>query len=220
MHAGPPAEDRSFRGFGADAVQVLRDLREHNDKAWYAANRDRLEAQVRAPMAALVDELAGPFGPGKLFRQYRDVRFSKDKRPYKEWVAATIGGDIHGGARYLQIGPDELFVAAGAYQFDRERLVRFRRAVDAGTSGEALVAIVADLAEAGYEIGGRTLTRGPRDVAATHPRIDLMKHTGVTFARRFAVAPWWSDGDEVVTRVATVFGDAEPLLGWLHDHLS
>ena len=219
MNARPAPPER-FAGFGPDARAFLRELREHNEKSWFDANRARYERELRGPMTALVRELEGLFGPGKLFRQHRDVRFSKDKRPYKEWIAATVGGHVGEAARYLQLGPDALFVAAGAHQLDRERLQRFRQAVDAKTSGEALEAIVADLAEKGYEVGGKTLTRGPRDVDPDHPRIELLKHTGVTMARTFEAGSWLSDPDEVVPRVLRVFGDAEPLLAWAREHLS
>jgi uncharacterized protein (TIGR02453 family) len=214
------AAPASFGGFGDAATTLLRDLQTNNDKAWYEAHRDRFESEVRAPMLALVAELEGLFGPGKVFRQHRDVRFSKDKRPYKEWVAATVGGGVHEATRYLQLGPTELFVAAGAYQFDRERLTAYRRAVDARTSGEALQAILDDLAAKGYEIGGKTLARGPRDVRPDHPRIELLKHTGVTLARRTPVGPWLRDADAVMERVLVVFGDAEPLIAWSREHLA
>lgn len=219
MSARPSPPER-FAGFTPDAQAFLRDLSAHNEKAWFDANRDRYERELRGPMTALVRELEGMFGPGKLFRQHRDIRFSKDKRPYKEWVAATVGGHAGEAARYLQLGPDALFVAAGAHQLDRERLQRFRHAVDAKTSGEALEAIVAKLHEQGYEVGGKTLSRGPRDADPNHPRIELLKHTGVTMACSYAAGAWLSDADEVVTRVLRVFGDAEPLVAWARAHLS
>ncbi len=218
--SGRDATPERFEGFAPDALCFLRELREHNDKTWFDANRARYERELRGPMTALVQELEGVFGPGKLFRQHRDVRFSKDKRPYKEWIAATVGGHVGEAARYLQLGPDALFVAAGAHQLDRERLQRFRQAVDAKTSGEALEAIVQQLRDGGYDVGGRTLSRGPRDADPDHPRIELLKHTGVTMARSFEAGPWLEDPDEVVARVLRVFGDAEPLVAWAREHLS
>lgn len=216
----PTEAPERFEGFPADATTFLVELAEHNEKAWFDANRDRYERMLRGPMTALVHELESLFGPGKLFRQHRDIRFSKDKRPYKEWIAATVGGHRGEAARYVHLGREALFVAAGAHQLDKERLSRFRQAITNKTSGEALEAIVAGLAAKGYEIGGRTLTRGPRDADPNHPRIELLKHTGITMARSYDVGPWLQDPGTVTTRVVEVFGDAEPLIGWAREHLS
>lgn len=216
-----PAEAvHGFDGFPVDALVFLHELADHNDKAWFDANRERYERVLRGPMKGLIGELEGLFGPGKLFRQNRDIRFSKDKRPYKEWVAATVGGHRGEAARYVHLGRESMFIAAGAHQLDRERLIRFRQAVTAKTSGEALETIVADLDAKGYEIGGKTLSRGPRDADPEHPRIELLKHTGITMARSYDAGPWLQDPAEVMTRVVEVFGDAEPLIGWARDHLS
>lgn len=216
----PPDPPATFDGFPADAQVFLRELGEHNDKVWFDANRERYERVLRGPMTALVRELEGLFGPGKLFRQHRDIRFSKDKRPYKEWVAATVGGHRGEAARYVHLGREAMFIAAGAHQLDRERLTRFRQAVTAKTSGEALEAIVAKLEEQGYDIGGKTLSRGPRDADPDHPRIELLKHTGITMARSYEAGAWLQDAGDVTTRVVEVFGDAEPLIGWAREHLS
>lgn len=216
----PTDPPTAFEGFPADALEFLRELGQHNDKVWFDANRERYERVVRGPMTALVRDLEGLFGPGKLFRQHRDIRFSKDKRPYKEWAAATVGGHRGEAARYVHLGREAMFIAAGAHKLDRERLTRFRHAVTAKTSGEALEAIVTALAAKGYDIGGKTLSRGPRDADPEHPRIELLKHTGITMARRYEAGPWLQDPDEVTTRVVEVFGDAEPLIGWARDHLS
>lgn len=209
----------AFDGFSPDTLAFLRELRDHNEKAWFDAHRGRYERHVRGPMRALVGELEGLFGPGRLFRPNRDVRFSKDKRPYKESVAATVGGRDAVAARYVHLNVEHLFVAAGARALDRDALRSYRRAVDAKTSGEALVRIRDDLAAKGYELGGRTLVRGPRDVDPDHPRLELLKHTGVTIHRAHPVGDWLYDPGEVVPRVVETFADAEPLVAWAREHL-
>ena len=83
---------------------------------------------MRAPMLALLAELESEFGPGKLFRPYRDVRFSKDKTPYKTNAAVTVG-DGHGAGRYLSLGADGLFVGGGYYHTAPDQVERLRRAV-------------------------------------------------------------------------------------------
>lgn len=213
------APDR-FEGFGPDTLAFLRELGEHNDKTWFDANRDRYERRVRGPMQALIGELEGLFGPGRLFRPNRDVRFSKDKRPYKEWVAATVGGRHAVAARYVHLDASQLYVAAGAHQLSGDALRNYRRAVDAEASGAELVRIQRELEAKGYELGGKTLKRGPRDVDPDHPRLELLKHTGVTIHRAHPAGDWLFDPGEVLSRVARTFGDAEPLVSWAREHLS
>ena len=209
-----------FEGFGPDTLAFLRELHDRNDKAWFDANRGRYERWLRGPMLALVGELEGLFGPGRLFRPNRDVRFSKDKRPYKESVAATVGGRDAVAARYLHLNSEHLFVAAGAHMLAGEALQSYRRAVDHETSGSELVRIQRELAAKGYELGGKTLVRGPRDVDPEHPRLELLKHTGATIQRAHPVGDWLYDPGEVLPRVIETFADAEPLLGWAREHLS
>lgn len=216
---GRAASPARFEGFDPDTLDFLRELHDHNDKAWFEAHRARYERSVRGPMEALVGELEGLFGPGRLFRPYRDLRFTKDKRPYKESVAATIGGRNAVAARYLHLNTRYLFVAAGAHELSGDALQSFRRAVDADASGAELVRIRDRLAAKGYALGGATLTRGPRGTRRDHARLDLLKHTGVTIERRHPVGPWLYDPDDVLPRVIATFADAEPLLGWAHAQL-
>ena len=128
-----------FRGFGRGALAFLRGLARNNTREWFQAHRDDYEREVRAPLAALVEEMDVRFaalapeivGDPKrsLFRIHRDVRFSNDKSPYKTNVACWlyhmdagrgVGGDAaHGGAGfYFDIGPDDitplLWVVMGA----------------------------------------------------------------------------------------------------------
>lgn len=219
MAATAPVPAR-FEGFGPDTLAFLRELHEHNEKRWFDANRERYERWLRGPMQALVTELEGLFGPGRLFRPNRDIRFSRDKRPYKESVAATVGGRNAVAARYLHLNREHLFVAAGAHRLDRDALVDYRRAVDAEASGAELVRIQEALAAKGYELGGKTLKRGPRDAPQDHPRLELLKHTGVTIHRAHPVGDWLYDPNRVLPCVIETFADAEPLIGWAREHLA
>ena len=218
MAATAPVPAR-FEGFGPDTLAFLRELREHNEKRWFDANRERYERWVRGPMQALVGELEGLFGPGRLFRPYRDLRFTKDKRPYKESVAATVGGRDAVAARYLHLNAEHLFVAAGAHRLSGTALQSYRRAVETETGGGELARIRDELAEKGYVLGGTSLKRAPRGVSPDHPRLDLLKHTGATIQRAYPVGAWLYDPDTVLPRVIETFADAEPLLAWAHAHL-
>jgi len=211
--------ERSFEGWNAQGRRWLKDIRTHNDRAWFHENKVIYDEAVRAPMLALLDELAGLFGPGKVFRPNRDVRFSKNKEPYKPWVSATISEMGRVAARYVQLDAKELLVGAGAYGFEGPMLRRYRNAVLAEASGSVLAEIVADLEAAGYVIRGKTLKRGPRDVPPDHPRLDLLCHTGLTMQRTYRSGAWLGDPGEVLPRVVEPFMAAEPLLGWFRDHV-
>jgi hypothetical protein len=98
--------------------------------------------------------------------------------------------------------------------------VNYRRAVEAEASGAELVRIQEELAAKGYELGGKTLKRGPRDAPKDHPRLELLKHTGVTIRRAHPVGAWLYDPNQVLPCVIETFADAEPLIGWAREHLA
>jgi uncharacterized protein (TIGR02453 family) len=212
--------DVAFAGFGRDALAWLSELETHNERAWFQANKARYEAEVRGPMRALLGELEGWFGPGKVFRPNRDVRFARGKGPYKAWVGATVGEGGRVAGRYVQLDATHFLVAARAHRLEREALARYRAAVRAEASGRVLQRIADALTDAGTPLHGATLTRGPRDVPPDHPRLALLKHTSVTLEVRTPVGPWLEDPDAVLERVVPTLLAAEPLLGWLREHLA
>ena len=132
-----------FGGFPERALIFFEGLEADNSKPYWTDNRAVYERDVRAPMLALLAELEDEFGPGKLFRPYRDVRFSRDKTPYKTNAAATVGD------YYLSLSADGLFLGGGIYHPAPDQLDRMRRAVADDVQGAALERIVADLGKAG-----------------------------------------------------------------------
>ena len=121
-----------FDGFGEGAVEFYDGLAVDNSKAYWTDQREVYETHIRAPMQALLAELEPEFGPGKIFRPYRDVRFSTDKTPYKTHCGATVG------PFYLQIGADGLMAAGGYYQMTPDQVARFRTAVADDRRGDDL----------------------------------------------------------------------------------
>ncbi len=113
----------TFTGFGDGAVEFYDGLEADNSKAYWTDQREIYETHVKAPMLALLAELEPEFGAVKMFRPYRDVRFSADKTPYKTHCGATVGD------YYLQVGADGLMAAAGHYQMASDQVSRFREAV-------------------------------------------------------------------------------------------
>jgi uncharacterized protein (TIGR02453 family) len=146
------------------------------------------EAHVRAPMTALLGELEEEFGPGKVFRPYRDVRFAKDKTPYKTHCGAVIEQGRGGGAYYVEVGPEGLRAGGGCFHLASDQIARFRKAVDTELHGEALEKILAKLRRAGWEIRGDRLKSKPRGFDADHPRLDLLRYRSV-----YAIRVWEPD---------------------------
>lgn len=127
-----------FRGFPPDLFTFFEELEKDDSKSFWNAHKLVWEEQVRAPMRALLDELAEEFGQLRMFRPNRDVRFSKDKSPYKLWVGATSESRAVGGTGYyIQVSATRLTTGFGAMLMARDQLERFRAAIDDEQSGRA-----------------------------------------------------------------------------------
>jgi uncharacterized protein (TIGR02453 family) len=190
--AGVP--DR-YTGFADRTGRFFRALAKNQRREWFAAHRAEYEQGWLAPMQALLTELRGrivPLFPGeelsapKVFRIYRDVRFSKDKSPYKTHIGGyvTIGG-AQGGAfgaavPYVHLGAAEAFVACGQYMMGPSQLADFRAAVADDARGGELAAILRKLTRAGFTVGSHDqLARVPRGFDPAHPRADLLRRKGL-----------------------------------------
>lgn len=203
-----------FKGFPVEALEFFEGLEADNTKAYWTDHKDEYEQAVRDPMDALLADLAGEFGEGKVFRPYRDVRFSKDKTPYKTHIGATLAG---GG--YVQLSAQGLAAGAGYYQMEKDQLDRYRRAVAADATGEQLVDLIAATRKHGLSVDGHgALKTAPRGYPKDHPRIDLLRYKGLITWRQFPVAGWLGT-KAAATRVAEFFRHSKPLLGWLDHHV-
>lgn len=131
-----------FKGFGADALPFFKALAFHQTKEWFEENRAIYETQVKQPLGDLVEDLSAAFAKaklplkgdrkGSLFRLHRDIRFSKDKSPYKTHAGAVLtrgGGKNEQGLFYIHVSPEECFAAAGFYAPEPPDLARLRRAI-------------------------------------------------------------------------------------------
>jgi uncharacterized protein (TIGR02453 family) len=216
---GMPSDGKRFTGFGPGAVRFYEELAANNTRAWFLENRLWYEADVRAPLEYLLDDLAGEFGEGRVFRPNRDVRFSKDKSPYKLNAAAVVDGPQGGHGLYLQLSADGLMVGGGAYMLGGDELARLRAAIDDDRTGPELERIVDDLRAAGAEIGAHdTLKTAPRGYPKDHPRIDLLRRKGVV--------GWWDHPPRewlrtarARHRVADGWRALAPLNTWLDKHV-
>ncbi|MGI8693352.1 MAG: DUF2461 domain-containing protein [Geodermatophilaceae bacterium] len=197
-----------FTGFPDSAIVFYEGLEADNSKTYWTKNRQIYDDDVRAPMLAMLAELEPEFGPASVYRPYRDVRFSKDKTPYKTAVAAGAGG------YYVQLSADGLMVAGGYYDTASDQVERLRRAVDDDVQGAALERIVATLRRGGWDIGGHRLKTRPRGYDADHPRIELLKHRTLIAHRHWEPAPWLHTA-RAKQRVQKAWRDLAALDVWL-----
>ncbi|GFM16003.1 putative uncharacterized protein [Mycobacterium sp. PO1] len=203
----------AFRGWPIEAVEFYEGLEADNSKVYWQEHKAVYEQQVKAPMEELLAELADEFGEGKLFRPYRDVRFSADKTPYKTTCAATLGKG------YVAFSADGLSVGSGLYMPEPAALARFRAAVDADDTGTELASIVADLHRAGYQtMAHEVLKTAPRGFPKDHPRIELLRHKGLAMMKSWPVGAWLGTR-KAKDRVVTALRAAAPLNEWLARHV-
>jgi uncharacterized protein (TIGR02453 family) len=212
------ATDRArFTGWPPAAFEFYERLEADNSRAFWLANRSVYEAVVRGPMEALCRELGEDAGTFHLFRPNRDVRFSRDKSPYKTHLGAVTEGE-GGESYYVQISAEGLFVGCGCYRMARDQLERFRAAVADDTAGPVLADAVTGLERRGYAVGGEALKRAPRGFPADHPRIRFLRHKGLTVAKAFPVAPALGTR-RVLSTVRGVWEGAALVNGWLARHV-
>jgi uncharacterized protein (TIGR02453 family) len=156
-----------------------------------------------------VAELEPEDGEAKIFRPYRDVRFSKDKSPYKTEIAAAFGDS------YLRLSADGLGAGRGMHEMAPDQLDRYRRAVAADVSGQALTDIVAALRERDIGAHGHeSLKNVPRGYPADHPRADLLRQKGLYAWKHWPVEPWLGT-PAARTEVESFLAAVQPLSDWL-----
>ena len=206
-----------FRGWPEEFQPFFIGLELDNSKRYFDAHRETYETAVKAPMLALMDSLADEYGEGKVFRANRDIRFSKDKSPYKTNIAATAGMNGRGG--YISLDARGLTVAAGRYELTPQQLNKYRKMVAADSTGAQLAAIVAKLEKAGYGIGGEALKRVPAGLPQDHPRARLLRHKILYIYKNFGLQPWLGSS-AARKHIVKVFSDAKALNDWLKRHAS
>jgi uncharacterized protein (TIGR02453 family) len=188
----------AFTGIPADGLRFLSELTANNNRDWFEAHRADYETLLRDPAVALVVALGERIksfapgviydtrtnGSGSLMRINRDIRFSKDKSPYKTRIAMLFwegaGKKMQHPAFGLQFGPEGVGLMAGLFSFSKPMLNAYRDAVVDDRMGAALNEAVAAVRAAGhYEIRGEAYKTVPRGYPADHPRAELLKHAGL-----------------------------------------
>ncbi len=201
-----------FHGWPEECQRFFIGLELDNSKKYFDAHRHIYEEAVRGPMVALIESLEADYGAGKVFRANRDIRFSKDKSPYKTNIAGYAGMDGRGG--YLALDARGLTVAAGRYEMTPAQLAKYRKKVAAESTGAPFAAIVGKLEKAGYSLGGEALKRVPAGLPQDHPRARLLRHKVLYIHKNLGLQPWLGAA-AARKHIVKVFTDAEPLNDWL-----
>ena len=208
----------AFTGFPPAALAFYDGLERDNSKAYFDAHRDVYEDAVREPLELLVAELSGEFGTGKVFRPYRDVRFSKDKSPYKLAAAAVLGRDDAAcTSHYLELSSRGLHVGGGLWEPDRGQLERARRAIADERTGPELERAIASLG-GGLTFTAPDLKTAPRGFGRDHPRIELLRRKRFAALVRLPAEPWLQTA-QAKDRVAAAWRGLAPLHAWLQRHV-
>jgi uncharacterized protein (TIGR02453 family) len=203
-----------FTGVPIAALDFYEDLEADNSKAFWTAHKHVYDECVRAPMLALAETLERRYGPAKVFRPYRDVRFAKDKTPYKNHQGVYFGET----GLYLQISAGGLLAAGGYYDTSTPQVERMRRAIDDDVAGPLLERCIATLRRKGFEVGGRQLTRVPSAYPKDHARADLLRHRTLVASRSLG-APEWLATPAAGAEIAKVLRALTPLCEWLDTHV-
>jgi uncharacterized protein (TIGR02453 family) len=160
-------------------------------------------------MEALLVELEPRWGEGRIFRPYRDVRFSRDKSPYKTNIGAMVGGG------YVQLDANGLAAGFGMWEMASDQLERYREAVVVARSGEGLADLVSVARAAGLVVESRdVLKTAPRGYRKDHPRIELLRYKGIVTWRGWPAGAWLGT-KSAKDRVNEFFERSQPLGEWL-----
>jgi uncharacterized protein (TIGR02453 family) len=215
--------------FTAATFSFLKDLAENNDRDWFDENRDRYESHVKEPAQRFilaVGEELGRVSPhlradprpvgGSLFRIYRDIRFSKDKRPFKTHTGIQFrhhrGKDAHAPGLYLHIEPRSCFLGMGTWRPAGPALKQIRTALVEDPEGWRSATRAADFQEA-FELGGESLTRGPRGFDMEHPLADDIKRKDFIAVRSLPQS--FVTGSDVVEETLALAERGAPFMAFL-----
>ena len=206
----------AFEGFPVAALDFYDDLEMDNTKSFWAAHKEVYDVAVKRPMDALVAALEPDFGKAKVFRPYRDVRFARDKTPYKTHQGAFVPSGPSTGW-YVQVGAPGVRVGVGFYEASPARLAAIRTAIAEERRGRQLARIIAKLRRDGWELGGDTLRTSPRGYDPGHPRIELLRHRSMTLGRSYGFEPVIHTS-ELLDLVRSDWRAATPFVRWVTEN--
>jgi uncharacterized protein (TIGR02453 family) len=199
----------SFQGWPAEALEFYEGLEADNSKSYWTAHKAVYEEKVLTPMAELLEDLSAEFGESRIFRPYRDVRFSRDKSPYKISIDAVIGNG------FVRLSADGLAAGSGMHEMTPDQLASYRRAVASDDTGPELERIISGIEQQQIAVVGRDpLKSAPRGYPADHPRIALLRYKGLITWKEWPAEPWLATS-AARDHVAGFLNASSPLRGWL-----
>ena len=200
----------AFSGWGDEALEFYEGLEADNSKTYWQRHKATYEQAVLAPMEALLADLKTEFGEGRVFRPYRDVRFSKDKSPYKTNCAATLS---RGG--YISLSSEGLGAGSGYYGLMPDQLAKYRAAVADDRTGKPLARMVEKAMANGIEVSAHdTLKTAPKGYPKDHRRIDLLRQKGLITWKSWPVGAWLGTA-QAKTRVVEFLRTSKAINDWL-----
>ncbi|MEM6295685.1 MAG: DUF2461 domain-containing protein [Myxococcota bacterium] len=219
---------REFSAFGPRLIEFLVELGMNNDKAWFTENKGQYEAAVREPARAFIRTMGPGLAAissefvandkkvgGSLMRVYRDVRFSKDKTPYKTNVGIhfrhKVGKDAHAPGLYVHIAPGQHFVGVGMWRPDKDALAAIRKRIVEDTDAWIAATQSTPFSDR-FELGGESLSRPPKGFDKEHPMLaDLKRKDHIAIS---TVDEGMMLGDGIVDHILGLFEAASPYMAF------
>jgi uncharacterized protein (TIGR02453 family) len=211
----------AFSGFPVEGLDFLEGLEADNSKSYWTEHREVYDSSLKGPMEALIGEVDARFRPLRMFRPHRDVRFSKDKSPYKTNIAAA--GERQGGTvYYVHLSSAGLLVGGGAYMLAVDQIARFRAAIADDRSGGEFLKLVDHFAKAKGAVlnsgGDAPLKTAPKGYAREHPRIEYLRWKGAAVFHEFGT-PKWLHTVAAKSKIEAAWTACDPLNEWLDRHV-
>ena len=224
----------AFEGFPDSGLAFLRQLATHNEREWFEAHRSAWDEQIIPAMLSWCGELCErlrdampklvfvPRVGGSVYRLNRDIRFSRDKSPYKTHVAALMWegeGDKHDAPGvYLHVSPDEVIFGGGLYLFEEGRLDSYRKLLHDAAAAARLQSALEAAKKAGLKPEGEKLQKPPRGFDAESPFADLARYKGLVVGKSMKPAAWLHR-KEALDRSEAAARAYAPLHAWMRDEL-
>lgn len=212
----------NFRGFPPELFTFFAGLERDNSKTYWEANKTIWETKVNQPIGQLMADLEVEFPRLRMFRPNRDIRFSKDKSPYKLWAGITSTSRAAGGIGYfMQVQASGLEIACGTMLMERDQLERFRTALDHDTHGPQFEKLSKQLAAKSLPVTSGyvpTLKRIPPGYPTDHPRAEFLHWKGAVVIKEYEKAEWmYTPG--AFDKIYEVWHGAEALMDWIDTHV-
>jgi len=220
-------QGRQFYNFPRETFSFLSDLSSNNYRAWFEANKARFRRVVEEPVEDFVSVMAARMTQAfkdvthlhaKVFRIHRDLRFSKDKTPYKTHIGIRFNEDVSMNCAtpffYVQLEAENVLFVVGQKKFEGESIDRYRTAVMNEQSGRALEVLVRKFRANGADLQGDQWQRVPRGYPADHGRANLLRFKGLYVGQSLPVTNQ-VHGSGFVGMCLDQFANGKPLYDWL-----